>query len=241
MRRAVAAVTCALLLAACAASTSGSPTRTASPSAPGPQPTRPASPLASAISATSAPGTAHVDVRILTSVGGVDDELTGTGLTVFGTGDADLTWNASAGTSRELTVDGIGHLQLEPPDGEWIVVPEGTWIPTLAAGDPLRGLADLADVRDDGTELLQGVETTRLTGSLPAAGNLGGLGINELAAQAVERDPEARIGVTVWIDGAGRIIRIMRTIQSATDVQASSTTGLSEFGVAAQIQDPQQD
>lgn len=216
---------------------SAPPTQSAQPTQPV-QPTRSATPLASAISATGAPGTAWVDVRILTSVGGLEDELTASGITAFATGDADLTWQGSAGTSREVTVDGTSALQLEPPDGEWIAVPEGTWIPTLAAGQPLRGLADLQDVRDDGGERLDGIEVTRLIGSLPAAGNLGGLGINELAAKAVESDPGARIDVTVWIDGTGRIVRIMRTIASTTDVQASATTDLREFGVAAQIRDP---
>ena len=38
----------------------------------------------------------------------------------------------------------------------------------------------------------------------------------------------------------GRIVRIARTIASTTDVQASSTTELSDFGIAAQIRDPQE-
>lgn len=177
-------------------------------------------------------------MRILTSVGGLEEELTGSGLIAFATGDADLTWQGSAGASREVTVDSTSALQLEPPDGEWIAIPADTWIPTLAAGQPLRGLADLRDVRDDGDERLDAIETTRLVGSLPAPGNLEGMGINDLAAAAVEADPQARIDVTVWLDGAGRIIRILRTLVSSTDVQSSSTTTLTEFGVAAEIRDP---
>ena len=239
MRRLGAVLAGALLIAGC--SSAATPPPASSPPtqpAQSPQPTRSATPLASAISATSAPGTARVDVLILTSVGGLEDELTGTGITVFGTGDADLAWQAGAGASRELSVDGAAWLQLDPPDGEWLAVPDGTWIPTIAAGRPLRGLTDLRDVRVDGTEALGDIETTRLVGSLPAAGNLGGLGINELAAQAVQEDPDARVDVTVWVDGTGRIVRITRTIASTTDVQASSTTELTDFGIAAQIWDP---
>lgn len=244
MTRLAAVLVGALLIAGCSSAAppppaSSPPAQSSQPTQPA-QPTRSASPLASAISATSAPGTARIEVRILTSVGGLEDELTGTGTTVFGTGDADLAWQAAAGASRELTVDDAAWLQLEPPAGEWLAVPDGTWIPTIAAGRPLRGLTDLRDVRVDGTERLGDAETTRLVGSLPAAGNLGGLGINELAAQAVQDDPGARVDVTLWVDGTGRIVRIARTIASATDVQASSTTELSDFGIAAQIRDPRE-
>lgn len=241
MTRLGAVLAGALLIAGCSTAAprppaSSPPTQPAQSA----EPTRSATPLASAISATSAPGTARIEVRILTSVGGLEDELTGTGITVFGTGDADLAWQAAAGASRERTVGGAAWLQLDPPAGEWLAVPDGTWIPTIAAGRPLRGLTDLRDVRVDGTERLGDAETTRLVGSLPAAGNLDGLGINELAAQAVQDDPEARVDVTLWVDGTGRIIRITRTIASTTDVQASATTELSDFGIAAQIPDPRE-
>lgn len=244
------AVSGALLLTGCAttsgsdgpgASATGLPSPAPSAATSAPPPTSSATPLASAISATSAPGTARASIRILTSVGGLDDELIGTGPVVFGTGDADLTWQANAGSSREVAFDGTVALQLDPPAGEWIMVPEGTWIPTLAAGQPLRDLADLREVRTDGSELLDGVETTRLVGWLPAAGHLGGLGINELAVAAIEADPGARVEVTVWVDGTGRIVRIMRTTQSQTDVQASATTDLTDFGMAAQIRDPREE
>ena len=119
-------------------------------------------------------------------------------------------------------------------------VPEGTWIPTLAAGQPLRDLADLREVQVEGTEVLEGVKTSRLVGWLPAKDHLGGLGLNELAVDAVEADPDARVEVTIWVDGTGRMVRIMRTTQSQTDVKASATTDLTDFGIAAQIRDPRE-
>ena len=233
MIRAAIAVAGALLLTGCSGA-SIMPSASSTPA----QPTRSATPLASAISATSAPGTARIEIRILTDIAGAGDELSGVGLSVFGTGDSDIAWQAAAGTSREVTLDGVAALQLDPPDGEWIAVPDGTWIPTLAAGQPLRGLADLREVRIEGEEVTQQGQTTRLAGWLPVAGNLAGLGVNEEAARVVQDDPGARIDVTVWVDGAGRIVRIMRTIVSETDVQASSTTVLTDFGAAAQIRDP---
>lgn len=194
--------------------------------------------VANAVSTTNAIGTASLQVTILTTVDGLDDELVGEGVAVLNSGDADLTWQSSAGTSREVSIDDIGYVQIEPPDGDWITLGEGETVPTLAAGQPLVGLAELAELRNEGAEVIGDVETTRFTGWLPAQSHLEGMGLNDIAARRVLDDPAARIDVTVWVDGLGRIIRIMRTVASTSGVAASSTTELTDIGMPVTISDP---
>lgn len=210
-----------------AGSTLAPPATSASPL---PSPTPSADPLTVAVSTTSALGTAELTVEAFVTVDGVDYVLEGHGPALLANGDADLSWSSDAGASREITSDGIGYVQLDPPDGEWITLPEDESVPTLAAGQPLRNLTELAEVRVDGEEQLDDIATTRYVGWLPAADHLDGFGLNDLDARGVTDDRNARINVTVWVDGLGRIVRVTRTLDSASGIAASTTTSLRDLG-----------
>ena len=209
--------------------TSPSPSLSTSPSA---------TVLTSAVSATTARGTARLAITVLSTVEEFDDEIQGEGLTVLNSGDADLTWNSVVGQTHEIILADELFVQLEPPSGAWVTVPTEEWTPTAAAGRPLRGLSDVIGVRLDGVEFLDGVESTRYSGFLNLAGHSDGLGLNSRALQLAAASPPARIAATVWIDSSGLIVKVMRTLVGATDVAASTVTRLTDFGTSVTITTP---
>lgn len=209
----------------------------ASPS-PSPSPTPSASVITTAVTATSARGTARLTISVLTTVEGFDDEIEGAGVAALGSGDADLIWSSVVGQTHEIITKDTLYVQLEPPSGPWVAVPVEEWTPTAAAGRPLRGLGELEDARIDGTEILDGVETTRYTGSLDLVTQGEGLGLNARALQLAAAQPGARVMATVWIDGQGLIVQVMRTLVGGADVAASTVTRLADFGTAAAIRAP---
>ena len=197
-----------------------------------------ASPVATAVSVTASRGTAHLAISVLTTVVGFDDEIQGNGVAVFDSGAADISWDSVVGPTREIVTGDQLFVQLEPPSGAWLEIPADEWTPTAGAGRPLQGLDSLMGVRATGEELLDGVATTRYTGSLPLTGNTAGLGLNEQALRLVAADPSARLEITVWVDQQGLIVRVMRTLVSTTDVSASNVTRLDDFGLAAAVSAP---
>ena len=238
-------------LAGCAPAPTTGPPMTASSVAspapslsalPSPSPSISTSPsataLTSAVSATTARGTARLAITVLSTVEGFEDEIQGGGPAILNSGDADLIWNSVVGQTHEIILADELFVQLEPPSGPWVAVPVEEWTPTAAAGRPLRGLSDVIGVRPDGVEILDGVEATRYSGFLDLAGNGDGLGLNSRALQRAAASPSARIAVTVWINGSGLILQVMRTLVGATDVAASTVTMISDFGGAATIVAP---
>lgn len=234
MRPVLPIVAVCLLVGGCTASMTP-------PAAPSPSSlvsSAPADPLASAVDTTTSTGSAALHIVVLTTVDGVDYEVDGDGVAHFASGDADITWQSAAGSSREITADGVGYVQIEPPNGDWIALDTDESVPTLGAGQPLSALSDLADVRVEGAEEINGIQTTRYTGWIPARDHLGGLGINDIDARGVTDDPTARINITAWVDSAEHIVRVMRTLDSQSGIAASSTTELHDFGTSAAIDAP---
>ena len=131
---------------------------------------------------------------------------------------------------------------VEVDQGQWLAVESGRSTPTSDAGDLLRGIADLRDPRPEGSESLDGAVATRISGWLPAtgnaAGNAAGLGLTDSELASALGSTRARVQVTVWVDDSGRVIQVLRTLQEAGPVAATSVARLSEFGVAAPITAP---
>ena len=92
-------------------------------------------------------------------------------------------------------------------------------------------LAQLADAEPDGEESLQGTPALRYRGWLPAAGDGSGLGLTDDEQAMLQAQPGARVQVTIWIDPAGRIVQVMRTLQDAGPVAATSIVRLTDFGI----------
>ncbi|MFM8352905.1 MAG: hypothetical protein ACKN9D_17810 [Actinomycetales bacterium] len=224
------------------ASMPAQPTNSAQPAPSTPSPTTPpppspsADPLLSALTATTARGTAAVDMELLTAAGGSERTLLGEGVVDFTRNAADLRWSGIEGTSREVLTEEGFFVEVEP--GQWLAVDPTRPTPTSDTGLILRAIAGLRDPVADGSELVGGQPANRISGWLPAAGNAGGLGLTDPERSQAEAAPQARVQVTVWIDASGRIVQVLRSLQQAEPVAATSLVRLFDFGIAAPIESP---
>lgn len=200
------------------------------------EPTPSASPLDSALSATTARGTARISVQILTAADGVDREITGEGLVDLAKDLSDIRWQSAAGPSREITTDEGFFVEVQPDS--WLSVEPGRQTPTSTAGLPLRGLLALEDPQSAGEEDLDGTATDLITGHLHAEGNVAGMGLNDMEMTALKDYPQALVRVTLWVDDQGLIRQVMRTLEGAGPVAATTIARLSEFGVPAPVTAP---
>ena len=212
------------------------------------QPTPAANPVQSAFGATIARGTARISVELLTSAAGIERALTGEGFIDLAKRRSDIRWSSADGPSREvLTEDGF-WIEVDP--GSWLAVAPGRRTPTSSTGLVLRGIPDLLDVTSTGTESLDGVQATRYVGTLRGPGQddergdelaadvADGIGLNDAELAAVADHPDAAVQVTLWIDDNGLIVQVMRSLQDAGPVLATSIVQLRDFGVAAPITSP---
>lgn len=195
-----------------------------------------ADPILSALTATTARGTARVSLELLTAADGFERTLLGEGIVDFARPAGDLKWSGAAGQSREVRTEEGFFVEVEP--GQWLSVDPATSTPTSDTPAVLRGIADLREPRKVGSELIGGQSATRITGWLPAAGNAGGLGLTAVERAVVDGSPQARLQVTIWIDESGRIVQVLRTLEQTDPVAATSLVRLSDFGVAAPISAP---
>lgn len=235
MSRAVGAalgLVAALLIGSCASG--AQPTVTSTPTHATADAT---SALLRAVERTAALGNATLTVEVLTTVDGLDDALSGQGVVALDGASGEMSWTSGAGDSVERrTPDGV-FVQLDPPDGGWLIAPDGT--ATSGALAPLVGLDELTEVRAEGDETLSIGPTRRFTGSLPADGHEGALGLNPTAAEAVTSDEQSSIDVTVWVDADGHIRRVMRTLRTSVPVSAATFSDLLEFGTPLHVRTPE--
>ncbi len=232
-RLAVAPLAAIIGLAGLAACSGTAPAEPSPVSAlPAPRPTPAPNSLASAISGTAAMGVSRVRVELVTVIDGSAQRLTGTGAATFRpSGVAELAWQSSTGRSAErLTRKGL-FVQADPPDGAWLLTSERT--PTIDAAFPLRGLDELRDIQGP----TAGAEGVTFTGTLPAKGNLGGLGLDESARSVVEAEPAAQIEVTVTVGPDGRITGVDRVLQRSS-VSATSVSRFTPMRENLEIDEP---
>lgn len=175
-----------------------------------------ADPFHSAVVATRALGTARIviDGSIRTSTGIAP--VSAQGVTVLGSGMGDLNWITPQGSFREL-VNSRG-IYVTANGTDWTQWPVSDPTATSRYVDPLRGLGVLRDVSKEGTEVLDGVSTTRYTGWLPGDG---------------------REDVTVWIDDSGHVIRVDRSAKDAkVNTPVTMTTTMEEFSLQLDLTSP---
>ncbi|MBU6244258.1 MAG: hypothetical protein KGP12_03495 [Actinomycetales bacterium] len=235
-------------MAGCAQATAPAPASQASqqpPALPSPiastpsatlEPSPSANPIQSALTATTARGTAAISLEVLTAASGVERTLTGEGIVDFPRGAWDIRWSSLDGDSREVRTEDGFYVEVQPDS--WLAVEPGRPTPTSEAGDVLRGLSQLTDAEPVGEESLLGTSTIRYRGTLPAADDGSGLGLNDDERALLRAEPGAMEEVTVWIDSAGRIVQVMRTLRDAGPVAATSIVRLTAFGIAAPIDPP---
>ena len=243
----------AALVATCVVTVSGCGTPRVEPSA-GASASDPASDIipempsandfVSAIMFTKTAGSADLDVEAVTSVGGSERRLRGTGPGAVGQGYADLTWTSDAGTTRELVNDQGVFVQTDVPDGKWNRLGEGARTPTTGFADPIRGLAGMSDVVEEGTETVDGLPATRYSGTIPVdPAELSALGLSDEEITSLgDAWKGAVVDATVWLDGSNRVIRVERTLDlgDASPVPASTfvVTTISDYGKVISLRTP---
>lgn len=260
-RLAVASATLAIgvALAGCSAATEAAAPVTNQEA---PAPVTSASPaafIAQAADSTTSAGSARI--MSTTTVGGSqnlgtegrDTTIRAEGVVNFAGNEAALRVSASlfGGDSdmQVVLVDGKSYVQVPMFGEKWIAMPMKDLGLNLA--DPAQGLDMLkqaADLQEVGKEPVDGVEATKYTGTLNLQDALGSAGLpadaqGDMAQKLDKVSGDAQ--VTVWVDEAGRIIRFDQTatidMGTGKAVETTSSTTLSDFGVATDITAPPAD
>jgi hypothetical protein len=189
--------------------------------------------------------TAALEITVTTEVGGFVRSLTGEGTSAVSNGYGDLRWTDSSGAVTRELANGKGlFVQTDVPDGTWTRLPDERATPTGRLADPLRGLGGLLGVTKAGPEDLDGMPTTRYTGTLPASPeSLALLGFSDEELVEIGTDWQgAVIDVTVWIDSKGRVVGIERALDlpdsAAAPVTAVTMTRLSDFTTTIDLEPP---
>lgn len=189
--------------------------------------------------------TAALDITVSTEVGDVVRTLEGTGKAAIDKGYGDLEWTDASGTvTRELS-NGKGlFVQTDLPDGTWTRLPSERSTPTGRLAEPVRGLGALQNVTRVGPDDLDGIPTTRYTGTLPASPEtLALLGFSDEELVEIGADWQGGIvDVTVWLDGRGRVVGVERSLDlpgAATGpVTAVTMIRLSDFTTSIDLEPP---
>lgn len=232
-------------VSASSAASSAASSSASSPAASAPSPTPSADDFVASVMRTRDLATAAVEVTVITDVGGSVRTLTGSGVSAMSNGYGDILWTDAGGAvTRELS-NGKGlFVQTDVPDGTWTRLPDERATPTGRLADPLRGLGGLSDVTAAGSEDLDGVATTRYTGTLPASPeSLALLGFSDEELVEIGTDwQDAVVDVIVWIDAKGRVVGIERSLDlpgaAAAPVSATTMTSLSDFTTAIDLEPP---
>jgi hypothetical protein len=198
--------------------------------------------LTTAINRTRETGTAQMDILILTTLGDQEAALTGNGSVEFDTGFADVTWSDESGAVVERrTKDGL-FVHIDPPEGPWYQLEDDDSTPTTFSLEPLADLTTVANVVNEGTEVLDGQSTTRLVGTSPAESCLDGAGFSDEDRVLIEQTNDIICRVSIWVDVDGHIVRIDRLFGADVndELRASSlrSTTLSGFGEPVVITTP---
>lgn len=232
MRRILIAAGALLLLAGCSSESQTSQTPEETP--------QPEISLPAALEATTARGTATMDILVLTALGDLEAAVEGVGVIDFANGAAEISWSDEFGDVVERrTPDGL-FAQLDPPSGSWFQFDTNNATPTSFALAPLTGLDVVDDVQNEGAERIDGVETTRLVGTTAARDCIDGAGFSE--EDALEFGDDVVCGVSIWIDEEGLIVRIDRTFRATTaagtEARSVRSTTFGDFGSAITVPTP---
>lgn len=245
----------ALGLAGCSSSTPAGDTPPSPAESPATQPTVAASPaafIAQAADATKSAGSAKIVTTSTVSTQNQqigDINVKGEGIVDFAGQQMDLKITASIlGTEQKMEVVVVGgksYIRMAMLGDKWIEAPVSDLGVNVA--DPSEGLQQLkevADLKEAGTEEINGAPATKYTGSVDIAKALADAGVTEEQLQQMgdlsKLDKDAV--VTVWVDDEGRIVRFDQALAAEVAevgrMTIKTSTTLSDFGVATNITPP---
>lgn len=240
-----------LALAGCSSSPSAENTQSPTPEPPSASPT---SFMAQAAAATQSAGSAKVTLNstITTSQQRVGEiTVKGGGVVDFANQalDMSLTMSASAlgmnQTIKMIAVDGKSYLQMSMLGDKWIEAPiSQSGVNVQDPTQSLKQLQELGDLKEAGTEDINGAPATKYTGTIDIAKALASAGMSE--EQVRELGDLSKVGktaeVTVWVDAEDRVVRMDQTLTMTIAEQGRMTmktsAAFSDFGVETNIAPP---
>lgn len=254
MRRASSGVfiACTLLLGACSsgadqsASSPVSPTPAASTASPSPDPllTPAASPVLDAVALSRAAGSAAIEVQSTATVASAQPWLNiGTGSVDLAKGLGRIAFESSNGGTSELLVNQDGNFVSTDGGKTWFLLDFQQMTPLLGAVNVFRLLSNV-EWSEGEQETVDGQQLTRYDGTVVAptiADAIDGMGISTEDPTALVGAQDLYIDISVWVDDAGRIVRVLRVVTAQTPdgpLDATELTTLSDFGSALDLTSP---
>ena len=189
------------------------------------------------VSAVSVPdGGVTIEAQLITSVAGFERVTSGTGYVDTSAGAGDINWTDELGVTREIRTDTGHYLQVEET---WFEIERENALPTTIVFEPFRGLDQAANIRIDGEEDVRGAATTQLTATLNPNDAGIEMGFSEEERSIVKDATDASLTATIWVDGDGRIVRVLREYSATSSeqdpIEATSLYLFDEFGVERPI------
>lgn len=251
----------AAALAGCSGSSSTSTSSAAAPS------TSAAAPSSSAASPSASPtvdakaalqaanaktqsaGSANVATETLVGFGTQNRSVSSTGVRNFAdeTSKVEVTFNDGAKATEVITKQYV-YIQTAESGKGWYQVGISDDTPSVVDGQSLlKIIPDLQNVTLDGTETLNGIETTRYTATLAPelALSFSGLSSEERTQLAQKLTDAKSSGLAYWVDTEGRIVRASHvaafTANEIGSIGTAITVSFSNFGVTTSIKVPTED
>lgn len=212
----------------------------------------PASVLLASSGKTTSAGSSHLQLTSATKVGDQNITIAGGGDFSYTTGNGSLSMTvklaATTLTLQERVVDKVLYLQLPGQPG-WAALPIAKLLGTSleSSADPSSALDYLAgvgkDVKQVGTEKIDGVSTAHYTGTIDidrAISKLGGA-IGERLKKSVAQLNITSFPFDAFVDEQGRLRRLVQ--HQSFEVNGQKATGettmeLSNFGVKVDVVAP---
>lgn len=249
-----------LLLTGCSSGTTTAPTASTEPASPtvvasppaGAISASPAAYLSQAADATTAAGTAKFTAQISTG----DDKAATIGM------DGAIDFSTEAiqvkvssamlgGTEgiEVVVVDGQSYIKMPMFQGKWMKTPaQKVGVNFTDPTDGLSSLKNLADLKEVGTEEIDGVSTTHYTGTLDLKEALAQANIPSADLAKIKQEMDrVKDGATVdvWVDDEGRVVQIKTSMSLDTGtgkpVAFSNTMKFFDFGAPVDIKAPSPD
>lgn len=205
--------------------------------------------LQAANAKTQAAGSASVATEMLIGFGQQNRSVSSSGVRNFATNESkvDVTFNDGAKATEVITKT-YAYLQTAESKPGWYQVGISEDTPSVVDGQSLlKIIPDLSNVKLDGTETLNGVETTRYIATLSPELALSFSGLSgdertQLAGKLTDAKPS---GLAYWVDNEGRIVRASHvaafTANEIGSVGTAITVSFSNFGVTTDIKVPTED
>ena len=184
----------------------------------------------------TATGGANIEAQLITSVAGFERVTSGTGYVEMSSGYGDVNWTDELGVTREVRTETGHYLQVEET---WFEIERENALPTTIVFEPFRGLDRATDIRIDGEADVRGTPTTQLTATLDPNDAGVEMGFSEEERSIVKDATDASLTATIWVDGDGRIVRVLREYSATSSeqdpIEATSLYLFDEFGIERPI------